>query len=132
MEKKAAFALKAAWVFGLIALGLVLNQLGIGPGEFAGFASVGTYLIYIGFIGLVVVLLAGFWRGRRIVDERMLAVAAKANRATFLFVIVLAFILIIADGIRPITMPYHLFLSYLVCAMLLVYFAAYKVLLRAS
>lgn len=129
MEKKAKTLLKFAWAFGMILLGLLLNQLGLGANSFAGFGSVGTCLIYIGFIGLIVIGLAGLWRKKKVVDERMEFVAGKAMRATFIFFIILAFVLIVLDGIQPISMPYYLFLSYLVCAMLLAYVAFYRVLL---
>lgn len=122
--------LKFTWAFGMIALGLLLNHLNIGLGSFAGYGSVGTYLIYIGFLGFIVVGLAGLWKKKKIRDERMEFVAAKAMRITFLVFIVVAFVLMIADGIQPITMPYHLFLSYLVSGMLAVLFISYRILLR--
>jgi hypothetical protein len=70
------------------------------------------------------------WRKDKIVDERMQFVATKALRSTFLSVIVAAFAIIVVDGIYPITMPYHLFMSYLVAGMLAAYYISYHVLLR--
>lgn len=130
MEKKTRIVVKAVWVLGLILGGLLLNHFQVGMNPFAGFGSLGTYLIYIGFFGILVIGLSELVRKRKVVDERMEFVAAKALRFTFLFVVVVSFIVIILDGIQPITLPYHLFASYLVCGMILAYFVSYKILLR--
>jgi hypothetical protein len=130
MERKTRIALKTVWVLALIAGGLLLNHFQVGEKPFAGFGSLGTYLIYIGFFGIFVIGLAELVRKKKVVDERMEFVAAKALRFSFLFVVAVSFIVILIDGIQPITLPYHLFASYLVCGMLLAYFVSYRILLR--
>lgn len=57
-------------------------------------------------------------------------IVAKADRITFLCLFLVAFVIMIFDGIRPITTPYYLFMSYLVCGLLLVYISSYKILSR--
>ncbi|MFH1394387.1 MAG: DUF2178 domain-containing protein [Candidatus Micrarchaeota archaeon] len=117
--------------FGLIAivLGLALNILGVGRTDFL-FDSVGNWLMYIGFMTLVIVLLRKIVAKKKVVDERMEYVSAKAMRITFLALILISFVLMIVDGISPITMPYYMFLSYLICALLIVLLLSYKILLR--
>jgi len=59
-------------------------------------------------------------------------VAAKAGRVTFVFIIIAAFAVMIADGIKPIAISYYMFMAYMISAIVFVYFVAYKVLLRYS
>jgi len=84
----------------------------------------------IGVPGLAVIGLGGIFRRKQVRDERMECVSAKAMRVTFIIFVIVAFALMALDGISPITMPYHLFLSYLLCGMLAVLFLLCKVLLR--
>ncbi|RLG19832.1 hypothetical protein DRN67_01605 [Candidatus Micrarchaeota archaeon] len=114
----------------LVLAGIIFNHYGVGSGEFMAYGSVGNWLIYIGFVGFAVTTLQMLSRKKRRIDERMEFVAAKAMRITYLALIIAAFIIIILDGIQPITIPYHLFMSYLVCGLLLIYFVAYHYLLR--
>ena len=130
MERKTRILLKFLWAFGMIALGLLLNHFNLGVGSFVCYGSVGSYLIYAGFLSLIVISLAEVFRKKQVKDERMEFVAAKAMRATFSVFVVVAFVLMIVDGIQPISMPYHLFLSYLVAGMLAVLVISYKILLR--
>ena len=81
-------------------------------------------------MGLIVATLTEIWRKDKVVDERMQFVATKAMRVTFLCLIVAAFIIMIVDGIQQITLPYHLFMSYLVSGLLAVYYISYKILLK--
>jgi len=92
--------------------------------------EVGTYFIFAGFVGLIGATLTEIMRRDRTVDERMQFVATKAMRLTFLCLIITAFITMVIDGIRPITIPYHMFMSYLVSGILAVYYISYKILLR--
>ena len=110
--------------------GLILNIFEIGKNEFVGFSSVGSWLIYIGFIGIIIITLKVFTNKNRIVDERMIFIANKAMRITFLALVIFAFLIMILDGINKITTPYHLFMSYLICGLMFVYFISYKILLR--
>ena len=122
----AKFAIALAWIL----LGLMLNHFGLGGNDFSIFGSVGTYLIYIGFLGLLISGLTEVWRREKVVDERMEFVASKAMKLTFVCFILVAFIIMVIDGIKPITLPYHLFISYLVCGILAAYYISYKILLR--
>jgi hypothetical protein len=49
-------------------------------------------------------------------------VATKAMRLTFLCLIITAFIIMVIDGIRPIVIPYYMFMSYLISGLLAVYY----------
>lgn len=57
-------------------------------------------------------------------------VAAKALRITFLSLLITSFITMVIDGIKAITIPYHMFMSYLICGLLIIYLVTYKILLR--
>lgn len=128
--KKKRRIMKYGFASALLVLGLALNYLNLGANGFSVYGSVGTYLIYMGFMSLVVATLTELWRKDRIVDERMQFVATKALKSTFLCLIAAAFVIIVVDGISPITMPYHLFMSYLVAGMLAAYYILYQALLR--
>ncbi|MBN1793310.1 DUF2178 domain-containing protein [Candidatus Woesearchaeota archaeon] len=125
---------RKAWKYGfgiaMIALGAIFNTSGAGAGDFLGFGTVGNWLVYVGLVSLAIVTLQSITSKKRVVDERMLHVAAKANRVTFLAVVLLAFIVIIIDGISAIAVPHHMFMSYLICYMMIVYTASYRILLR--
>lgn len=114
----------------MLILGALINHFNLGAGNFYVYGSVGTYLIYLGFIGLIIATLTEIRRREKIIDERMQFIATKAMRVTFLCLIIIAFIIIIIDGLKPITMPYHLFMSYIVSGMLAIYYISYKILLR--
>ena len=130
MKKATRITSKFAFALTLILTGLVLNNVGLGAGDFGTFDSVGTYLIYIGFVGLLLVGLSAAWIKDKVIDERMQFVANKAMKLTFVFFVAIAFVVMIIDGIEPITMPYHLFMSYFVSGLLAFYFISYRILLR--
>jgi hypothetical protein len=60
----------------------------------------------------------------------MYFLANKANRITFLATIMIAFIIMIIDGIKTITVPYGLFMSYFICGITLFHLMTYKILLK--
>lgn len=124
--KKQNFA-RYIFAFAIILIGAILEVYSIRK-EFFGFQSVGSWMIYIGFIMLAVITLQIIVNKKRIVDERMTWIAFKASRITFVLLIIGAFIVMIADGIKTITIPYHLFMGYAMSYMMLVYFIAYKIL----
>lgn len=130
MEKSTRQVIKLAWGFLMIAAGAIVNQLGLGSPDFSIYGSVGNFLIYIGFLALIVVLFSQLRRKDRKVDERMEFVAGKAMRITFLAFVVIAFAVIVIDGFVDISTPYYLSMSYLVSAMLMVYYVSYRMLLR--
>ena len=113
----------------LIIAGLIFSSFSLG-GEFFGFSSVGLWLIYVGFFMLAVITLGLLFNKNRIVDERMNFIALKASRMTFVFVILSAFIIMIVDGINPISLSYKYFMSYFISGIVFVYFVIYKILER--
>jgi uncharacterized membrane protein len=121
------------WRYGfaviIIFSGLILSYLNI-DNNFLGFSSVGTWLIYVGFIMLAIITLQLKTNKKRIVDERMQGISTKAVWITFLAIIITSFIIMIIDGIKPITVPYAYFMSYFTCGIILLYAISYKILLR--
>ncbi len=131
MKEKTKTMLKYLFGLGMLLLGLIFEGLGIGSPSFETFGSVGMWLIYIGLVSLLLATVRLVLKPKkRIIDERMEFVAAKAMRTTFVLFIMAAFAIMIIDGIQPIQVPMHLFMSYLVCFLLVAYFASYKLLLR--
>jgi hypothetical protein len=129
MEKKKQIISKYFFAFICIISGAIIEYLKVGR-DFLGFSSVGTWLIYIGFVMLAVISLQAISNKKRIVDERMKLLAFKASRITFVLVIFAAFVIMIIDGIKTITIPYSLFMSYLIAYLMLVYVIAYKIIER--
>lgn len=114
----------------LMFLGITLNLYNIGSNEFFGQSTVGNYLIYIGFVMILVTSISYFKKRENIIDERIEMLRYKAGTLTFMVFIFVAFAIIIIDGIHQITMRYSLFISYMVCAILVFYVVAYKILER--
>jgi uncharacterized membrane protein len=132
MKEKTKLILKYGLSLVLIAMGLLFNHYGFGSDDFEIFGSVGSYLVYIGFVMLLITAVRQiFVKKKKKTDERMEFVAAKASRVTMVFMILGAFAVVLLDGIQPITMPYHLFVSYAVCIILLVYMISYYGLMRS-
>lgn len=123
---KKPIMLKFALGILLVALGLWLNYAGV-QREFFNFSSVGSWMIYAGFLIFFIICLRLLSRKERKTDERIEFIGNKASRVTFLFLIIAAFVVMIADGIRPINLPYHYFMSYLVSALLIVYFISFRI-----
>lgn len=132
MENKTRVTIMYAIALVALTLGLLFDYFKIGSPTFQIFGSVGNWLIYTGFIGLIIatVRLIFVSKKKKTIDERMEFVATKALRISFLSLIIGAFIIMIIDGIKTITIPYHIFMSYLVCGLLLIYIVAYKILLK--
>jgi hypothetical protein len=131
MDEKTGIVLRYAFSVAMIAGGLLVNHFNLGSPEFTVYGSFGTYLVFMGFL-MAAFLTARtlFVKKKKVVDERMEFVASKAARVTFLALVVVAFAVIVVDGLVPIRLPYHLAASYLVCGLLIVYYASYQVLLR--
>ena len=126
MEKKKQIFWKYGFAIIIILAGLVLNYKNIGK-EFLAFSSVGNWLIYVGFVMLVMITLQLANKKKRIVDERMQLIGMKTSRITYVFIILTAFVVMVIDGIKTITIPYSQFMSLFVCAIVLVYFVSYKI-----
>ncbi|KYC52771.1 MAG: hypothetical protein AMQ74_00620 [Candidatus Methanofastidiosum methylothiophilum] len=121
---------RIAFIAILMVVGITLNLYNIGSNEFFGQSTVGNYLIYIGFVMILVTSINYFKKREKIIDERMEMLRYKAATITFMAFIFVSFAIIIIDGISPITIRYSLFISYLVCTILVIYIIAYKVLER--
>jgi len=131
MKNKTRAKIMYGWAFVLILAGLILNHFNIGSPDFEIFGGVGNWLIYVGFVGLIIATVRLLTKKKqKKVDERMEFVTTKALRITFLFLLLAAFAIMILDGIKTITFPYHLSASYMICALLIVYFISYKILLK--
>ncbi len=128
LNKKQIIA-KGSFGFALIIAGIILNSLGVNK-EYLGFPSIGNWLLFVGFISLSITIITTFTRKDKIVDERMEKIGHQAAKITFLFVILGAFIIMIIDGIKTITMSYSLFMSDMIMLMTLIYFVSYKVIER--
>jgi len=124
-----------AWRYGfaivLIITGLLTLSYNL-KNEFLGFSSIGTWLIYVGFIMLAVITLQLISNKKRIVDERMQLIASKAGRITFLAIIIFSFVIMIIDGFKQITIPYSYFMSYFICGIIFIYIVSYRLLLKYS
>lgn len=125
---KKSMILRIVFIIALIVSGALLNQFNIGTDELFGYSTVGNYLIFIGFVMVLVTTITYFTKREKIIDERMEMLRNKTMTLTFTVFIFAAFVLIIWDGIWPITMRYSTFISYAVCTMLLFYVIAYKML----
>ncbi len=113
----------------VILAGLILNYLEVGS-EFLGFSSIGSWLVYVGFIMMAIITLQLISKKKRITDERSEFVASKAARISFVAIILFAFVVMILDGIKPIQVSYSYFMSSMVCGIILVYLVSYKILNR--
>lgn len=125
---KKSMIFRIVFIIVLIVSGALLNQFNIGTNELFGYSTVGNYLIFIGFVMVLVTTITYFTKREKIIDERMEMLRNKTMTLTFTVFIFAAFALIIWDGIWPITMRYSMFISYAVCTMLLFYVIAYKIL----
>jgi len=127
---KKGMMLRVVFIAFLMVTGLLLNHYNIGTNELFGYSTVGNYLIYIGFVMILVTSIMYFTKREKIIDERIEMLRYKAGTLTFMVFIFVAFAIIILDGIQPITMRYSLFISYAVCAVLVFHVIAYKILER--
>ena len=96
---------KYAFAMTILILGVTLGNFNSDQ-EFLGFNSVGNWLIYVGFIMLIVITLQISKNKKRIVDERAQFIGMKASQVTYLAIIILAFIIMIIDGLNTISIPY--------------------------
>lgn len=63
-------AWRYSFAFILLVAGIVFNYLGIGS-DFLGFESVGSWMIYVGFVIFAIISIQFISKKERIVDERM-------------------------------------------------------------
>jgi len=98
----------------MIIIGTILELTTKSETNFFGFNSVGIYLITIGIIFFIIIALYAIFFKERKIDERMLLHAYKSGRLTYAFLIVVAFAIMIIDGINPITIPYKTMMAYFI------------------
>lgn len=132
MERKTRLKISYAWGFALLVIGILINYFKLGSPNFTILGGLGNWLIYVGFVGLLIAIIKTSNKKEKKVDERVEFIANKASKVTFVFLILGAFVLMIIDGIKTITVPYYLFMSYLISSMVLVYFIAYKIIERRN
>ena len=127
---KKSLAYRYLFSAGLILFGLTLNFFKIGENYFAGFNTVGNWIIYIAILISIIATISYKRKKKKIIDERMEKIGYHASRLTTLIFFISLFILMIIDGIYQITIRYYLFISYTICFYLIIYFIAYKILER--
>lgn len=124
-EQKNMFV-RGSFGFGLIIIGLLLNAFGVTGVAFQEMGGVGGWLIMVGFISLMITVLQKLRGKKKQVDERVEFIAARASRIVFLALIIAAFVIMVIDALVAITLPYYLFMAYLISGVVLVYVLAYK------
>ena len=129
MDGNRRMLVKYGFGLALVLAGLALGMSGTGQRPFAGFDSLGTWLVYAGLVTIAATTLHIVLRKERQVDERMEFAASKAMRVTFLLFIAAAFVLMVMDGVSPIAVPVHMLMAYLICGMMAAYFLSYRVIL---
>ncbi|MBN2881251.1 hypothetical protein JXM83_04320 [Candidatus Woesearchaeota archaeon] len=127
MKLEIRMMIKYASAIVFIIAGILFNQFNIGT-NFDIMGSVGNWLIYVGFVSLAINVLRTMKSPKKKPDERAYYIGAKANRIVFVAIILVAFFIMVIDGIKPITLSYHLFMSYFVCGIVFTYFIAYSIL----
>ncbi len=113
----------------IILIGILLNYLNLGQ-DFFSYKSVGNYLIAVGFLILFISTIFYITKKKKIIDERMEKIGYQSSRITFSFVFLIAFIIMIYDGIKEITISYQIFMSYFICITLIIYIVTYRILER--
>ena len=125
-KKKTSY--KVSFGFVIILLGIIFQSNKIGMDFMSPSWTLGSWLIYVGIVILFIVFIRSLKKQERKVDERTQYISMKASKVTFLFIILGSFFVMIIDGIKKITLPYSMFMSYLLCAIILVHFISYKIL----
>lgn len=124
--------IKYAAAFIIIIFGLLLEIYEVGGNTFAGFPSLGIWIIFTGFIMIAIISMNVFSKKEKIVDERMEHIGYKASRVTTLILILTLFATMIIDGIQPINTRYYFYASFLVSFYILTYLVSYKIIERSN
>ena len=114
MKEKQRNIIKISFGIAAIIAGILLEHFNIGRKDYVAFGSLGSYLIFVGFIVIAIMIIASFSRKRRIADERAYYIASEASRVTFFILIMFAFTVMIWDAVSTITIPYYLFMANLI------------------
>jgi len=117
---------------GIIFIGIIFHLFEIGGNGFVGFPSLGTWIIFTGFITTAIVSMNALSKREKIIDERMEHIGYKASRVTTLLLILALFFTMIIDGIYTISTPYYLYASFLVCFYIFSYLFCYKIIERKN
>ncbi len=118
---------RMAFALILIIAGAIFQMNGIGK-DFLSAWTLGAWLIYVGVLIIFIALLRSTVIPKKKVDERVQYIGMKASKVTFMALILISFAVMIIDGIKHLNIPYRLFMGYLISAIVLIYFIAYKVL----
>jgi L-asparagine transporter-like permease len=130
IDTKKGIKTKYAVALAIIIIGILITIFNVGESEFAGFPSLGTWIIFTGAIIAAITTMKLSSKKERIIDERMEHIGYKASRVTTLMLILTLFSTMILDGIYTLTIPYHIYASFLVCFYIAVYVISYKVIER--
>jgi hypothetical protein len=121
---------KYAGAITIIFIGTVFQLLEIGGTQFAGFPSLGLWIIFTGFIMLSIISISILSKKEKIIDERMEHIGYKAFRVTTLLLILVLFSTMVIDGIYTLNTPYYLYASFLICFYIFSYLISYKIIER--
>jgi len=121
---------KYAGAITIILIGILFQLLEIGGTQFAGFPSLGLWIIFTGFIMLSIVSMSVISKKEKIIDERMEHIGYKASRVTTLLLILVLFSTMVIDGIYTLNTPCYLYASFLICFYIFSYLISYKIIER--
>ena len=99
---KKSMIFRIVFITVLIVSGALLNQFNVGTNELFGYSTVGNYLIFIGFVMVLVTTITYFTKREKIIDERMEMLRNKTMTLTFTFYTFAALSLSIWARIWPI------------------------------
>ena len=115
----------------IIIVGILFTIYDVGGKPFAGFPSLGLWILFTGVIvAAISTINLGSKKRERIIDERMEHIGYKASRVTTMILIITLFTTMVIDGIITITTPYYLYASFLVCFYIFTYTISYKLIER--
>lgn len=130
INTKKSMKINYAAAIGIILIGVLFQLFEVGGKDFAGFPSLGLWIIFTGFITTAIISMSLLSKKEKIVDERMEHIGYKASRVTTMLLILALFATMIIDGIYSISTPYYLYASFLVCFYIYSYILSYKIIER--
>ncbi|MDD3263828.1 MAG: DUF2178 domain-containing protein [Candidatus Nanoarchaeia archaeon] len=130
INSKRNLIIKSIFVLVFFITGILLNVFNIGKKDYFGYSSVGSYLIFCSFLLVFIIVLRYKIQKNKIIDERMEKIGYLASRATFSFIFIMGFILMILDGIYDFTWSYSTFISNSIMVILIFYLISYKLIER--
>jgi len=121
---------KYAAAIGIILIGILFQIFEIGGNNFAGFPSLGMWIIFTGFITTAIISMNVFSKKEKIIDERMEHIGYKASRLTTLLLILALFATMVIDGIQPLNTRLYMYASFLISFYIFTYLLSYKLIER--